>query len=78
MAGGENAEEVFMEDLTYRLFESVERRRKGGRARLPRTEQGAARRTGFERGTVSVYDLDYRWNRVRYLLWDLHNGLTRT
>jgi hypothetical protein len=57
-----------VDDVTHRLFEAVERRRKGGRARLPRTEQGAARRTGFERGTVGVYDLDYRWNRVRYLL----------
>jgi len=65
VAGGENAEKVFMDDVTHRFFEAVERRRKGGRARLPRTEQGAARRT---RGTVGVYDLDYRWNRVRYLL----------
>jgi hypothetical protein len=75
--GGEDAEKVFVDDVTHRLFEAVERRRKGGRARLPRTEQGAARRTGFERGTVGVYDLDYRWDRVRYLLWDLHRGLAR-
>jgi hypothetical protein len=77
VADGEDPEKVFMDELTYRLFEAVERRRKGGRARLPRTEQGAARRTGFERGTVGVYDIDYRWNRVRYLLWDLHRGLAR-
>ena len=31
--------------------------------------------SGFDRDTVGVYDLDYRWNRVRYLLWDLHRGL---
>ena len=30
---------------------------------------------GFESGTVGVYDLDYRWNRVRYLLWDLPSGV---
>lgn len=74
---GEDAEKIFMDDVTHRLFEAVERRRKGGRARLPRTEQGAARRTGFDRSTVGVYDLDYRWNRVRYLLSDLHRGLAR-
>jgi len=78
VAGGEDAETVFIDDITHRLFEAVERRRKGSRARLPRTEQGAARRVGFEPGTVGVYDLDYRWNRVRYLLWDLHQGLLRT
>lgn len=77
VASGENAEKVFMDDVTHRLFEVVERRRKSGRARLSKTELGAARRVGFERGTVGVYDLDYRWNRVRYILWDLHNGLAR-
>jgi hypothetical protein len=77
VAGGEDTEKVFLDDVTHRLFEAVERHRKGGRARLPRTEQGAARRMGFEPGTVGVYDLDYRWNRVRYLLWDLHRGLAR-
>jgi hypothetical protein len=77
VSGGEDAERVFVNDVTHRLFEAVERRRKGSRARLPRTEQGAARRTGFDAKTVNVYDLDYRWNRVRYLLWDLHRGLVR-
>jgi len=77
VAAGEEAEKVFMDDLTHQLFEAVERRRKGGRARLPRTEQGLARRVGYEPSTVGVYDLDYRWNRVRYLLWDLHRGLSR-
>jgi Family of unknown function (DUF6361) len=77
VAGGEDAEKVFMDDVTHRLFEAVERRRKGGRARLPRTEQGIARRTGFDRNTIRVYDLDYRWDRVRYLLSDLHRGLAR-
>jgi hypothetical protein len=77
VASGESPEKIFMDDVTHRLFEAVERRRKGGRARLPRTEQGAARRTGFDRNTVGVYDLDYRWNRVRYLLSDLHRGLAR-
>ena len=77
VAHGEDAEKVFLDDVTHRLFEAVERRRKGGRARLPRSEQGAARRTGFDRNTVGVYDLDYRWNRVRYLLSDLHRGLAR-
>jgi hypothetical protein len=74
---GEDAENVFMNDDTHRLFEAVERARKGGRARLTRTDQGAARRVGFGSDTVGVYDLDYRWNRVRYLLWDLHRGLAR-
>lgn len=75
--GGEDAERVFMNDVTHRVFEAVERRRKGARARLPRTEQGTARRLGFQAGAIGVYDLDYRWNRVRYLLWDLHRGLAR-
>lgn len=74
---GEKAQEVFMNDDTHRLFEAVERDRKGSRARLARTDQGAARRVGFGPDTVGVYDLDYRWNRVRYLLWDLHHGLAR-
>jgi uncharacterized protein len=78
VAGGEDVESVFIENVTHRLFEAVERRRKGGRARLPRTEQGAARRVGFDNKTIRVYDLDYRWNRVRYLLWDLHRGLARS
>jgi hypothetical protein len=77
VAGGADAEIVFMDDVTHRLFEAVERRRMGGRARLPRTDQGAAQRVGFSPGTVGVYDIDYRWNRVRYLLWDLHRGLSR-
>ncbi|WFU25123.1 hypothetical protein QA649_02415 [Bradyrhizobium sp. CB1717] len=77
VAGGEKAEAVFMNNVTHRLFELVERRRKGGRARLSRTEQGAARRIGFDRNTINVYDLDYRWGQVRSLLADLHRGLTR-
>jgi Family of unknown function (DUF6361) len=77
VARGEDVENVFMDNVTHRLFEAVERHRKGGRARLPRTEQGASRRAGFDRETIAVYDLDYRWNRVRYLLWDLHRGLSR-
>lgn len=77
IADGEDAETVFMNDMTHGLFEAVERRRKGSRARLPRTEQGAVRRLGFDRRTVGVYDLDYRWEQVRYLLSDLHNGLGR-
>ena len=77
IAVGEDVEKVFMDEVTHRLFESVERRRKVGRARLPKTDQGAARRMGFDRNTVGVYDLDYRWNRVRYLLSDLHRGLAR-
>jgi hypothetical protein len=78
VAGGEDSEEVFMADVVHRLFEAVERSRKGGRARLPRTDQGAARRVGFDPRTIAVYGLDYRWNRVRYLLWDLHRGLARS
>ena len=77
VASGEDAEKVFMDDVTHRLFEAVERRRKAGRARLPRTDQGAARRTGFDRNTVGVYDIDYRWNQVRNLLSDLHRGLAK-
>jgi hypothetical protein len=78
VASGEDVEVVFIDNVTHRLFEAVERRRKGSRARLPRTEQGAARRVGFDNRTIRVYDLDYRWNRVRYLLWDLHRGLARS
>lgn len=77
VASGEDAETVFVSEITRRLFEVVERSRKGNRARLTRTEQGAARRTGFDRDTIGVYDIDYRWNRIRYLLWDLHHGLRR-
>ena len=77
VANGEDTEKVFMDDATHRLFEAVERHRKGGRARLPRTEHGMTRRIGFGPKTVSVYDLDYRWDRVRDLLWDLHRGLAR-
>lgn len=77
VAAGEDVEQVFMNDATHRLYEAVERRRKGGRARLPLTEQGAARRVGFDQRTVTVYDLDYRWDQVRDLLWDLHRGLAR-
>lgn len=77
VASGEKAEIVFMDNVTHRLFELVERRRKGSRARLPRTEQGAARRVGFGRNTINVYDLDYRWGQVRSLLGDLHRGLAR-
>ena len=74
---GEDSDTAFMNEQTHRAFEVVERRRKTGRARLPRTDQGAARRVGFQQGTVGVYDLDYRWARIRYLLWDLHRGLAR-
>ncbi|MRG95717.1 DUF6361 family protein [Polyangium spumosum] len=77
IAQGEDAEAVFMNEDTHRLFEAVERDRKGARARLTRTDQGAARRVGFGPDTVGVYDLDYRWGRVRSLLWDLHRGLAR-
>jgi hypothetical protein len=77
MSAGEDAEKVFMNDITHRVFEAVERRRKGGRARLPLTEQGAGRRVGFSRDTIGVYDLDYRWEVIRDLLSDLHRGLAR-
>lgn len=76
-ADGGDPEAIFVDDPTLRLFEAVERCRKGSRARLPRTEQGAARRVGFGPKTIRVHDIDYRWNRVRYLLWDLHRGLAR-
>lgn len=72
---GDPVEEVFMNDSTHRVFEQVERRRKGSRARLPLTAQGAGRRVGFSHDTVGVYDLDYRWKVVRTLLSDLHRGL---
>ena len=77
VSAGENAEAVFMNEATHRVFELVERRRKGGRARLPLTEQGAGRRVGFSPDTIGVYDLDYRWPIIRDLLSDLHRGLTR-
>jgi hypothetical protein len=78
VADGEDVESVFMNDATHRIFETVERRRKGARARLSRTDQGAARRAGFGINTVTIYDLDYRWNQIRNLLRDLHSGLVRS
>jgi hypothetical protein len=77
VAAGEDVETVFMGENCLRLFERVERYRKWNRARLSRTEEGAARRAGFGPNSIGVYDLDYRWKRVRYLLWDLHRGLAR-
>lgn len=77
VSAGEDAEQVFMNDVTHRVFEAVERRRKGGRARLSLTEQGAGRRVGFSHNTIGVYDLDYRWRVIRNLLSDLHRGLAR-
>jgi hypothetical protein len=76
-SAGELVEQVFMNDTSHRVFEAVERRRKGGRARLPLTEQGAGRRVGFSYDTIGVYDLDYRWTVIRNLLGDLHRGLVR-
>lgn len=75
VAAGEAASDVFVENETHQLFEVVERRRKGGRARLPRTDAGAARRV--DAATIGVYDIDYRWKPVRNLLSDLHRGLGR-
>jgi len=77
VSSGEEAEVVFMNDATHRVFECVERRRKGSRARLPLTAQGAGRRVGFSHDTIGVYDLDYRWPVIRNLLGDLHRGLAR-
>lgn len=74
---GEDIEQTFMTEVTHRTFEAVERRRKGLRARLPRTEVGAARRAHFDEKTLNVYDLDYRWDHVRTILSDLHRGLAR-
>lgn len=70
-------ERVFINDATHELFLRVERRRKGSRARLAPTDNGAARRAGYDSQTVSIYDLDYRWGKVRTLLWDLYQGLHR-
>jgi hypothetical protein len=78
VGAGDDPEAVFLGDDTHRLFEAVERRRKGVRARLPRTDLGASRRAGFTRDTIGVYGLDYRWAKVRHLLADLHRGLVRS
>lgn len=78
VGAGNDPEAVFLGDETHRLFEAVERRRKGARARLPRTDLGASRRAGFTRDTIGVYGLDYRWAKVRHLLADLHRGLVRS
>lgn len=77
VSAGQDVDRVFMNQETHRIFEAVERRRKGGRARLPFTEQGAGRRVGFADDTIGVYDLDYRWRVIRHLLSDLHRGLAR-
>ena len=77
VSAGDDVEQVFMNHDTHRVFEAVERRRKGGRARLPFTEQGAGRRIGFSHDTIGVYDVDYRWSVIKTLLSDLHRGLVR-
>ncbi len=77
VAAGESVDSVFMNDHVHDVFEFVERRRKGARARLPFTDNGAGRRVGFSANTIGVYDLDYRWAVVRDLLNDLRRGLTR-
>ena len=77
VSAGEDVEQVFMNHATHRVFEAVERRRKGGRARLPFTEQGAGRRIGYSHDTIGVYDVDYRWRVIRNMLSDLHRGLVR-
>lgn len=77
VAQKQTVESVFINEATHELFLRVERRRKGARARLAPTDNGAARRAGYDSKTVSIYDLDYRWGKIRTLLWDLHQGLNR-
>lgn len=74
---GADPERALLDEETHRLFELAELDRKGPRARLPDSDDGAARRLGFDAQTIGVYDLDYRWTRVSTLLWDLHQGLNR-
>ena len=64
-----------LDNDTLNRFCREEERRKQRRARLPDTAFGAERREDFDEDTVHVYPIDFRWNVVRTLLRDLHNGL---
>lgn len=75
---GHDVERAVLDEAMLGAFEAVERARKGTRARLPRTEAGAARRVGFGPDTLAVYGLDYRWPTVRTMLADLHAGLQKS
>src|SRR5439155_18917657 len=70
-----DVERLLLDGQTMNLFCEEERRRKGDRARLPDTALGAQRRAGFSEKTLHVTGLDYRWETVRMLLKDLHQGL---
>lgn len=64
-----------LDDDTLNRFCREEERRKQRRARLPDTAFGAERRETFDEDTVRVHRINFRWNVVRTLLQDLHNGL---
>jgi hypothetical protein len=67
-----------LDDDTMDLFCATEVRRKGvRRARLPNTANGQVRRATFDEKTLTIGGIDYRWQTVRMLLADLHNGLKR-
>jgi len=64
-----------LDDATLDLFSKEEQCRKQNRARLPDNQFGADRRDAFDESTVRAFPIDYRWNVVRPLLRDLHDGL---
>lgn len=64
-----------LDNGTLNRFCREEERRKQRRARLPDTAFGAERRETFDKDTVRVHEINFRWNVVRTLLQDLHNGL---
>lgn len=64
-----------LDDATLDLFTTVERNRKGSRARLPRRD-GQSRREGFGEGSVRVADINYRWPMVSRMLRDIQEGLS--
>jgi len=68
-------ESILLDEETCKIFERIETKRKGRRARLPKTPAGYERRVGFENRPVRVYGLDYRWKQVRNIFSDLKEGL---
>jgi hypothetical protein len=71
-----DVQRFLMDNVTCRLFEGEEVRRKGdSRARLPNTPLGIARRSVLTPTTLTIGGLDYRWQTVKMLLRDLHRGL---
>lgn len=71
---GKGARDVLGDRSLRRAFEDAERKRKRSRARLAPIE-GRERRVGFQKGTVSVSGLGYRWSVTKQLMLDVYGGL---